>query len=303
MPEPQEAFYKSINLNADSDFPYLMLEVINGQSFPPTPAFRIMHWHEDLQFVYVQKGVMTMRTLAEAVEVGAGEGLFVNKGVLHRVEKLAGAHYRLFRFPDYFLGFYLGSPARALVDKVLAAGPSLLHFRPGADGEALRQLARLSALEDAKAIADNALPNPLYAYEVMLRLAELFLGVCRRAELPDSRPLGLTGQRMQKILRYIEQHYPEEISLEDLAASANVSKSECLRCFRQTMQTTPYKYLVEYRLLRAALLLKNTQDSVGEIAARVGFRLTSHFGRCFREKTGLTPREYRQKGSIASYYD
>lgn len=54
--------------------------------------------------------------------------------------------------------------------------------------------------------------------------------------------------RMQKFLRYIEQHYSEDLTFEDLAASVNVSKTECLRCFKLSLQTTPYKYLVEYRL-------------------------------------------------------
>ena len=52
---------------------------------------------------------------------------------------------------------------------------------------------------------------------------------------------------MAIFLQYIELHYPEDVTLESLARSANVSKSECLRCFKNTLQTTPYKYLIEYR--------------------------------------------------------
>ncbi len=61
---------------------------------------------------------------------------------------------------------------------------------------------------------------------------------------------------MSIFLQYIEQHYQEEMTLETLAKSANVNKSECLRCFKTTLQTTPYKYLMEYRLSKAADLLK-----------------------------------------------
>ena len=102
---------------------------------------------------------------------------------------------------------------------------------------------------------------------------------------------------MQKFLQYISEHYGEEISLDKLAGSANVSKSECLRCFKTSMQTTPYKYLTEYRLSKATELLKNTDEPIGNIADNVGFHQISHFGKCFKEKTGLSPRDYRKKNN------
>ena len=78
-----------------------------------------------------------------------------------------------------------------------------------------------------------------------------------------------------------------------LAQSAHVSKSECLRCFRSTLQTTPYKYWIEYRLSKAADLLKNTDMLIEDIASHTGFTQVSHFGKCFREKTGFAPSKYR----------
>ncbi len=49
-------FINSVNLNAGTDFPYLVLEIINEQSFPRNPGFQVMHWHEDIQFIYVLEG-------------------------------------------------------------------------------------------------------------------------------------------------------------------------------------------------------------------------------------------------------
>ncbi len=99
---------------------------------------------------------------------------------------------------------------------------------------------------------------------------------------------------MQRILRYIEGHYAENIALADLAESASISKSECLHCFKISLNTTPYKYLAEFRLSKATKLLKKTDDPIGLIAANVGFHQTSHFGKCFKEKTGYTPKKYRK---------
>ncbi|MBC8533998.1 helix-turn-helix domain-containing protein [Yeguia hominis] len=96
-------------------------------------------------------------------------------------------------------------------------------------------------------------------------------------------------------MQYIETHYGEPVSLEVLSRSANISKSECLRCFKAALQTTPYQYLTGYRLSKAAALLENTDLPITQVADRVGFSQLSHFGKQFKEKTGITPSQYRKK--------
>ena len=51
MGQTQNEFLHSVNLNAGSAFPYLVLEVVDDQSYPGNPGFQVMHWHEDLQFI------------------------------------------------------------------------------------------------------------------------------------------------------------------------------------------------------------------------------------------------------------
>lgn len=288
MSKLHKDFFYSVNLNANTDFPYLVLDVINGRSYPQTPAFKIMHWHDDLQFIYVLSGTIRLQTLEANLLLAAGEGLFVNQKVLHRVQKVEEAHYKTFRFPDYFLSFYAGSPAKQFVDRVLAAEQlSLCHFVKGQDwcNEILAIMQQLSLLENEQ--------HDFYVYEVLVLLTRIWLLMLKNIQLPASHEKSLTNIRMQKFLRYIEANYAENIALADLAASANVSKSECLRCFKSSMQTTPYKYLLEYRLAQAARLLKTSTDKIENIANAVGFHQLSHFGQCFKQKTGFSPKEYR----------
>lgn len=51
-----DKYINSVNLNQNTNFPYLVLNVINGNSYPRNPGFRVMHWHEDIQFIYVLDG-------------------------------------------------------------------------------------------------------------------------------------------------------------------------------------------------------------------------------------------------------
>jgi len=127
----------------------------------------------------------------------------------------------------------------------------------------------------------------------MVRLSALWLILSRHTDIPAGRR-DETSRRMQLFLRYIEEHFSDEISLASLAGAANVSPSECLRCFKMSMGNTPYRYLTEFRLARAAALLAGSDAPVARIAAETGFNHPSHFAKLFRESTGCSPREYRK---------
>ncbi len=289
MDSNRENYINSVNLNIDTDFPYLVLDVVNDNSYPRNPGFQVMHWHEDLQFIYVLDGTIEVKTFDSAVQIHAGEGLFINKDVVHYVRRLENCHYNSFLFPAYFLEFYAGSPAKDFVDSVITNGRlPFVHFTlaAGWHKEVTGLLQQLVQIEKNR--------TDFYAYEVLVRLSSLWLIMGKNITLPQERKESVIHLRMQKILRFIEEHYAEDITLTDLSMSANISKSECSRCFKLGMNTTPYRYLTEYRLSKAAQLLKETNEPVGNIAAAVGFRQMSHFGKCFREKTGYSPREYRE---------
>ena len=286
----RDHYINSVNLNQNTDFPYLVLNVYNGNSFPKNPGFRVMHWHEDIQFIYVLEGEIEVVTLESRTALHKGEGVFINKNVVHLVDKVEACHYNSFIFPDYFLRFYVGSPADKIVGQII--GDDAFPFFRIADTQenqpVLQALKKLSSLEQNK--------TSLYPYEVLSALSVLWLEFCRIVPVTGKDSLKKNSQipqRMAIFLEYIELHYSEDVSLDMLAASANVSKSECLRCFKSTLHTTPYQYLIEYRLSKAAELLKSTDLPIEAVASRVGFPHVSHFGKCFREKTGCPPCTYR----------
>ena len=289
MENGKEDFINSVNLNINTDFPYLVLDVINDNSYPRNPGFQVMHWHEDLQFIYVLNGIIEVRTLDTAVRVQTGEAIFINKNVVHMVSRLGDCHYNSFIFPAYFLEFYPGSPMKTFVEDIMTNEQlSLFHLSTLVDWhrDITALLQQLVEIEKNKTV--------FYAYEVLVRLSALWLVMRKNITIPPKGKESVVNLRMQKILRYIEEHYAEDITLADLSKSANISKSECSRCFKLSLNTTPYKYLTEYRLSTAAQLLKTTSELVGNIAASVGFRQMSHFGKCFKEKTGCSPKAYRE---------
>lgn len=277
----------SVNLYAGTNFPYLVLNVIGENSYPRNAGFQTVHWHEDLQFVYVLDGTVTVKTLTSSVTLEKGEGIFINKNVVHFIGQF-DCHYNSFIFPDYFLKFYFGSPAETLINRIV--GQKTLSFYKFSRSvewhiKVLNKLKFLSELENHK--------DELYAYRVLCTLSSLWLKMQENVSLPESNRESIASVRMKLFLEYIHNHFTKQISLEDLAKNANVSVSEVLRCFKLCMQTTPYKYITELRLQKAATMLKETDEPITNIIDSLGFSSLSHFGKCFKEKTGYSPKEFR----------
>jgi AraC-like DNA-binding protein len=289
MEQNTSGYINSVNINGGTPFPYLVLSVENDKSFPLNPGFRVMHWHEDLQFIYVISGRIRVKTLAEEEVLSEGEGVFINSNVVHSAERDGNCSYRSFIFPQSFVSFYPGSPAEELTKEITRNSSRMLMALRRDNGwktDALNILLTLSGLEE-KEHAD------IYPYEVLSLLSVLWLMILKNAENTEERETGLTAQRMRIFLHYIEEHYGEEITLEKLSQSACVSISECLRCFHSSLQTTPCRYIMDYRLSKAAELLRKTDLPITEISAMTGFNAQSYFGLCFRKKAGCTPKEFR----------
>ena len=106
----------------------------------------------------------------------------------------------------------------------------------------------------------------------------------------------LAQARLRKMMQFIWDHFAEKITLDDIADSANISKSVALRCFRSGMQTSPVGYLNDYRLHRAKELLLSSHGTVSDIAVSVGFDNVGYFDRVFRRAFGLTPKQFAKQG-------
>ena len=92
----------------------------------------------------------------------------------------------------------------------------------------------------------------------------------------------------------MENHYPEKITIAEIADIVDFSESHFMRYFKETMGTSFVDYLNEYRLTMSARLLQSSESSILNIAAEVGFENVSYFNRAFKKKYGITPSEYRK---------
>ena len=87
----------------------------------------------------------------------------------------------------------------------------------------------------------------------------------------------IASERMKRMLRYVEEHYAEELTVEKIAACVALSESACLRSFRQLLGITPIQYVKQFRVEKAAELLRSTRLKTGEIGLECGFSDGSYF--------------------------
>lgn len=258
----------------------------------------LWHWHEEMEAGIITEGTAIITIGQEKYTVQAGQGFFINSGILHGAYSLDHSNCLIHSlvFHPRLVGGSADSVFYRHYLRSLLDDPTLdwIHFsaRENWHSEALRSIA------DAW---DARMREPEgYEFQVRSALSTLIFLLCRHhpksSRLPSTKTLR-DAERIKKMLSCIHEHYGEELNTQSIASSAAISESECLRCFRSTISISPIQYLKQHRLRQAAAQLISTQDRVSEIANRCGFQDISYFTKSFREALGCTPTEYRQKKS------
>ena len=124
-------------------------------------------------------------------------------------------------------------------------------------------------------------------------LFRLFFALYAHRSREESLPPSPYADTIKQVLLYVQTHFAEPISVKDAAALIDYSDAHFMRVFKKETGSTFADYLSDYRLRYAAYLLRESTESVSEIASMCGFESASYFTRCFRRKHGLSPRDFR----------
>ncbi len=103
---------------------------------------------------------------------------------------------------------------------------------------------------------------------------------------------------IKEALSYIEQNFQNDISVEGIANSCGLNRSYFGRIFKETIGKSPQEFLMSYRMVKAAELLKLTDLTISDIGNAVGYPNQLHFSRAFKNIYGISPRGWRNKNKI-----
>ncbi|MGN1118827.1 MAG: AraC family transcriptional regulator [Oscillospiraceae bacterium] len=273
-----------------------------------------LHWHPRPEFFTVRNGRVKARVGSTEITLESGEGLFLNANSLH---SYACGGDELCLCPDIVFSEELIAPLNSAINRLYIAPVILneklpfIHLQNKVNWQAevlyrldevfslLSRYGKTGIYGEPAAIQfrHSGMESACFEMEVqraMNGIWQLIFTHMEECEIPlivkNEHALQI---RMQKMLSFINSNYNKEISLNDIAQSASISKSEASRCFQSYLGTSPVNYLLNYRIQKAMQLLRTSEMTVEAISLECCFGSSAYFCKLFRSRTGMTPKQYR----------
>lgn len=134
-----------------------------------------------------------------------------------------------------------------------------------------------------------------YFMEIIITLERMYglIGYGIKHNKADNLPV-IENPKLRDAVLYIEGHYNEDIKLSDISVNAGINHTTLTALMKQELGCTAMEYLMQYRITAAKKQLEFTSVPIKDIANMTGFKTVQHFGRIFKEQTGITPAQFRK---------
>lgn len=119
-----------------------------------------------------------------------------------------------------------------------------------------------------------------------------------RASMANLKENSLQDSYIKEAITFIEQNFQNDISIEDIARVCGINRSYFGKIFKERLGKSPQEFLMNYRMIKAAELLKLTRLSIGDIGKAVGYENQLHFSRAFKNIYQIPPREWRNQNRV-----
>ena len=246
------------------------------------------HWHKEWEILRVLDGILRISVDDEEYNLERGDVLLIRGGMLHGgtpencvyeclVFDLYGIYRTMEMVKPYLRPFY----RQILLPR---------SFYPASGCTEV-----MDAVE--KLMAAFSGENRCVELETLAGLSRLFSWIQNSGAYREATPGedgGSRTDRLKPVLEYIETHYSQGLTLEDLAAVVGMNPKYFCRVFRSLTHHSPVDYLNFYRIEQAAHMLDSTELSITEVGNRCGFWESSYFTKVFRKYKGMTPLQYRR---------
>ncbi|MBE0600174.1 MAG: helix-turn-helix transcriptional regulator [Firmicutes bacterium] len=267
------------------DFPFGYYTVTPGH-----PRYIMVdHWHPEYEIIRINKGTLQFTLNGHQYAGREGSYFIVQDGALH------GGIPQRCDYECVVFNLHAVAELNPLCQKLLQP---VLFGQSQFSAHIAKPGARLLQAGDAlfSSFSTRSENAPYFTLSAVFAFVGALLEdhVVRRALKPQEAELRRLA-RIKDVLNLIRNHYNEEITLDDMAASAHMNKRYFCRYFREMMGKTPIQYLNYYRIECACELLSTSERTVSEIAMACGFNNISYFIRVFGTHKGVTPSLFNRQ--------
>ena len=253
----------------------------------------VSHWHRDLEFILVKKGHMTYNVNGELIELTENNGLMVNSRQLHY--GFSAEHHEceficIILSPELLQGnmwFYENYIER------IAEHPAYPYQYLSHNDWAKNILERLDKMY-LSFESGNPAPETYFTliedFTYILRVLYENFNMEQAVKTENAVELAV----LRSMISYIEDHYMERITLENIAQSGACCKSRCSLLFKKYLCDTPITYTTKLRLRKSLPALLESDRSITDIAYEYGFGGASYYCETFKKYYGVPPLTYRK---------
>lgn len=235
--------------------------------------------------------------------VKEGKGYVTENRVTHKVEAGQG----FVAFPNVEVKIGSGCGERMNVTWVAFSGYLVEQYLLRAKLEPCKPIFRddreggIEDMFDALLAVSTEFPNRYC--RVMAQLYSIFGLLLDNAIQGSGTDAAMSDVYLIKALDFIEANYREDISVEDIAASAGISRKTLYAVFKNLTGFSPKDYLISYRMSKASALLKDAGLTVETVAISVGYNDQFHFSKEFKKNVGMSPSAYRREALWGSFQE
>ncbi|WP_141604082.1 AraC family transcriptional regulator [Terrilactibacillus laevilacticus] len=254
------------------------------------------HWHKEVEIIYVFKGSINIGVNDEPIHIKKGEILFINGGDIHYILASSDSERLVIQFD---LTFFQEISTMNVIEKNLRDAFSQMK-NSSTEWNKTTKDKMVKIIEDIH--KENTKKQEGYPFVIKAKLYEMMALIFREIpekESEDTSDSQLTKtqetlEKLDQIFSYVENHYKEGITLQDIAKYSGFSTYYFTKFFKKNTGTTFIKFLNEYRLNKAKWILLNGNYTVTEIAEMAGFTSVKTFHHLFKEVMGVSPLKYRK---------
>ena len=279
--------YQETKQHGSRLFPFNIYPCTIPLDFPAVP----LHWHKEMELIYVKKGKGQIQLETQSFEGNPGDIFVVTPGTLHSIHRIKGysMEYENIIFEMDFLGEGAADLCAGEFLVPLAAGklfPSVQIRKCEEHYELLKRC--LVQMEELCRTKEKAYELGVKA--AVLQIIFLLIKMYPSSELVSSPD----RERLKEVLKQIQAKSREALSVSDMAEFCGWSSSHFMRWFKKMTGDSFTAYVNDRRLAEAAEALRQTDDKILAISQDAGFSNLSNFNRQFKKRYGVTPREYRE---------
>ena len=246
------------------------------------------HFHDYYMVGIVAGGKRRLTVRGADYDLGCGDLLVVNPGDPHSCEAVDNTklEYRSFNIPVPVMEALLAD-----FDVTYHRESGLLFREPIIRDAGLFALALDCHVRScAEECAEGCFGEDAEAF--YLFFDRLLAASCASPDAPGGSDLAPESEGVAAVCDLIERGFRTKMTLDDMAEVAGMGRYALIRAFSREKGITPYRYLLTLRIIEARNLLA-AGEGLPEVAGKLGFADQSHFGRVFKDITGISPGTYR----------